>query len=121
MTYDKPQDAPETVLAADGKTVLHRFRVDAVIFAPNRATAQARLDGDFFMDAAALREHLPPWGPAVNGTGERPWFVARGQGAEFDHVPISERYHVRADGQLKRFASQQAAQAVARALNAAEK
>lgn len=54
--YSKPQDAPETVLAADGKTVLHRFRVDAVIYAPNQAVAQRRVAAaDICLDHAALR------------------------------------------------------------------
>jgi hypothetical protein len=120
MTYDhKPQDAPATVMSADGKTVLYRYRVDAVIFTTDRASAQARLDGDFFLDSAALR--LPPWSAAVNGTGKYAWFVARGHGAEFDSVPVNERYHLRADGQLRRFASHRTAQAAADKLNAEEK
>jgi hypothetical protein len=55
--FDKhrPQDAPETVLAADGKTTLHRFRVDGVIFAPSRASALARVDAaGLYLDAARL-------------------------------------------------------------------
>jgi hypothetical protein len=55
--YNKPQDAPETMLAADGQTVLHRFKVDAVIFATDQASAQRRLDiANVFFDGAALRE-----------------------------------------------------------------
>jgi hypothetical protein len=55
MDYDKPQDAPETITAADGKTTLHRFRVDAVVFAPDRATAERRLYSTMgYMDAARL-------------------------------------------------------------------
>jgi hypothetical protein len=54
--YSKPQAAPETVLAADGQTVLKRFRVDAVIFAPDQATAQRRLSQiGLYLDAAALK------------------------------------------------------------------
>jgi hypothetical protein len=54
--YSKPQDAPETVLAADGKTVLHRFRVDAVIYATDQAVAQRRMDhASACLDHAALR------------------------------------------------------------------
>jgi hypothetical protein len=51
-----PQDAPATVIAADGQTVLHRYRVDGVIYAPNRATAQRRLsEAGLYLDYAALK------------------------------------------------------------------
>lgn len=51
-----PQDAPATALAADGQTVLHRFRVDGVIYAPDRAMAQHRLSqAGLYLDAAALK------------------------------------------------------------------
>lgn len=38
-------NTPETVLAADGETVLRRFRVEGVIYAPDRKTAQRRVNG----------------------------------------------------------------------------
>lgn len=63
---------------------------------------------------------LPPWRPAVNGAGARPWFVARGQGAEHDRLPILDRYHFRADGQLRRYATEAGAQRAADKLNAAQ-
>lgn len=51
-----PQDAPATTLAADGQTELKRFRVDAVIYAPNRAMAQQRLSqAGLYLDVAALQ------------------------------------------------------------------
>jgi hypothetical protein len=44
------------VLAADGQTVLHRFRVDGVIYAPDRAMAQHRLSqAGLYLDVAALK------------------------------------------------------------------
>lgn len=56
--YDnhRPQDAPTTILAtADGKTVLHRYRVEAVIYAPTRIDALLRLEhGAVYLDAARL-------------------------------------------------------------------
>lgn len=56
MKLSNPQDAPETTLAADGETVLRRFRVEAVIFAPSRAEAQYRLnEAGIYLDAAALK------------------------------------------------------------------
>jgi hypothetical protein len=68
--YDNPQDAPETVLAADGKTVLHRFRVDAVIYAASRAGAQQRMDrADIYLDRAALRPEDPEI-PAEGGKND---------------------------------------------------
>lgn len=51
-----PQDAPATTLAADGRTVLKRFRVDAVIYAPDRAAAQRQLNArGLYLDYAALK------------------------------------------------------------------
>lgn len=56
MTQADPQNAPETVLAADGKTVLYRFRVDAVIYAASRSAAQHILDNTaVYLDVSALR------------------------------------------------------------------
>lgn len=54
--HGNPQDAPATTLAADGQTVLKRFRVNAVIYAPNRAMAQNRLSlAGLYLDVAALQ------------------------------------------------------------------
>jgi hypothetical protein len=51
-----PQDAPATTLAADNETVLKRFRVDAVIYAPSRIMAQRRLSqASLYLDYAALQ------------------------------------------------------------------
>lgn len=51
----QPENAPETILAHDGKTVLHRFRVEAVIFAPDRDEAQHRLNSaNIYLDAGRL-------------------------------------------------------------------
>jgi hypothetical protein len=48
--------APPRMLAADQKTVLPRFRLDAVIYAPDREAAQRRLDDARpWLDAAVLR------------------------------------------------------------------
>jgi hypothetical protein len=58
MAYElnsQPQNAPETILAADGRTTLHRFRVEAVIFAPDREEAQHRLNSaNIYLDAGRL-------------------------------------------------------------------
>lgn len=51
----EPQNAPETILAADGTTVLKRFKVEAVIFAPDRDEAQHRLNSaNIYLDAGRL-------------------------------------------------------------------
>lgn len=48
---------PPTVLASDGKTKLRRYRVDAVIYAPNVKIARARLREDLYLDDAII---VPP-------------------------------------------------------------
>jgi hypothetical protein len=63
---------------------------------------------------------LPAWAPASCGAGKRHWFVARGQGAESDRVPVALRYHHGANGSLVRYASMAGAQRAADKLNAAE-
>jgi hypothetical protein len=63
---------------------------------------------------------LPPWQPAVNGTGKRPWFLARGSGAEFHRIPVADRYHFSARGDLVRYANLESAQRAADKLNTTE-
>jgi hypothetical protein len=54
MYYNRPQDAPETTFSSDG-TTLHRYRVEAVIFAPNEKEAKRRLDAcDIYLNGARL-------------------------------------------------------------------
>jgi hypothetical protein len=55
--YDnhRPQDCPELVTAANGSTLLRRYRVEAVIYARSRAEALVRLEnGAVYLDAARL-------------------------------------------------------------------
>lgn len=66
---NRPQDAPETILAADGKTVLNRFRVDAVIFAPSRAAALSRISVSY-LDAARLYDEDAPTTPDRAALGQ---------------------------------------------------
>lgn len=60
---NKPRDEkvnPPTCKAADGKTTLRRFRVDAVVYALNKKDALGRLGPDsglgMYLDAATLIE-----------------------------------------------------------------
>lgn len=48
------RDNPPTALANDGKTVLKRYRVDAVIYAPNIKAARRRLAEDIYLDDAVI-------------------------------------------------------------------
>lgn len=48
--------------AADGKTTRYRYDVDAILYAPNRETAQRRIDeSSIYYNAAVLNkeEHGP--------------------------------------------------------------
>lgn len=58
IEFEKPHLAPPTVLAADGKTRLYRYRVTGVTYARNRDEAQVNVDCcDIYLDA--LRLELP--------------------------------------------------------------
>lgn len=57
----------------------------------------------------------PPWRPAVNGSGQHPWFLMRGDERT---VPLDDRYLLRADGQTRRFESMESAQKYADKINA---
>lgn len=46
---------PPTMLAADGRTRLRRYRVDGVIYAPNMKVAVGRVQRDFYLDAATVK------------------------------------------------------------------
>lgn len=51
-------DCPPTAIANDGKTKLRRYEVRAVIYAPNKRSAQSRLrevDGGLYLDAAEVK------------------------------------------------------------------
>lgn len=76
-----------------------------------------RLRDEIMAGARELPPVLPPWRPAVNGTGRRPWFVCRGWGTESDSVPTAERYHYSPAGKLVRYATVEAAAAAAHKLN----
>lgn len=56
--FDKPLDDsvwPFTALASDGETTLFRYHVDAILYAPDRATAERRIrEANIYFDAAAL-------------------------------------------------------------------
>jgi hypothetical protein len=56
--YDEPRDEehfPATCKAADGKTTLHRFRVDAVIYARSRGEAKrAAEEASLYLSAARV-------------------------------------------------------------------
>jgi ribosomal protein L2 len=55
QAYDAPQNCPPEVKAADGKTTLMRYRVEAVIYAPSRRAAVARLEqANIYLDAARV-------------------------------------------------------------------
>ena len=57
VKYSEPQDAHPSAVSADGNTILHRFRVDAVIYAKDRASAQRRLENaHVYLDAARIRD-----------------------------------------------------------------
>lgn len=45
---------PPTCKAADGVTTLRRYRVDAIIYAPNLEDAYRRLRQDFHLDAGKV-------------------------------------------------------------------
>lgn len=57
--FDYPRDEaknPPTEKAADNIHVLHRFRVDGIMYAPTKEEAQARLDNaaGLTLDAAVI-------------------------------------------------------------------
>ena len=68
------------------------------------------------MTSTAERK-LPHWQPANNGAGKRRWFLIRGSGIESDRIPVRDRYHFNARGDLIRYASFQSAQRAAGQLN----
>lgn len=63
MKYSEPENAPETLLAADGVTTLNRYRVEAVIYAVNRENAEQLLKGaKLYFDAAKIKDDSPAEG-----------------------------------------------------------
>jgi serine protease inhibitor ecotin len=55
IDFNRPDLAPETTVAADGKTTLHRFRIEAVVYAPDEAHARQRISqAGLYLDAAQL-------------------------------------------------------------------
>ena len=63
---------------------------------------------------------LPQWQTANHGAGKRIWFLIRGSGIESDRIPVRDRYHNNARGDLIRYASHETARRAADALNAQE-
>jgi hypothetical protein len=52
---------PPTAIANDGKTKLKRYRVDAVIYAPNIEAARRRLrEANMILDGATIRAPRKP-------------------------------------------------------------
>jgi hypothetical protein len=72
-----------------------------------------------FLGAAAAPE-LPPWRPASNGAGSRPWFLCRYSGHDDMSVPLEDRYQFGAADTLIRYGSHEAARRAADKLNARE-
>lgn len=64
---------------------------------------------------------LPPWRPASDGAGTRPWFLTRydDEDPAAAAIPAEDRYRYSAAGVLVRYASEDAAQRAARRLNKA--
>lgn len=57
--YGDVDHAPETMLAADGRTKLHKFTVHAVVYARDRASAQQHIDAaNIYLDRARLRTEM---------------------------------------------------------------
>lgn len=58
--YYEPRDEqlyPPTCLAADGKTTLRRYRVDAIIYAPTKKEARRRVAlANIYLEAATIAE-----------------------------------------------------------------
>lgn len=53
--YENTETAPPTVKAADGKTVLYRFDVEAVIYAKSKAEAEQKLEAaNIYLDRARI-------------------------------------------------------------------
>lgn len=53
--YSDTENAPAKIKAADGKTILHRFEVEGVIYARSLDEAQKRLSGaDTVLDHARI-------------------------------------------------------------------
>jgi hypothetical protein len=53
--YDSPQNAPATMMSADGKNVLRRYRVDAVVYARSYQEAVGRVNqANIYLDAARV-------------------------------------------------------------------
>jgi hypothetical protein len=63
---------------------------------------------------------LPPWRPASDGAGRRPWFLARYDAGD-ESVPLEDRYRFGSRGVLIRYASMDSACRAAGKLNAAER
>jgi hypothetical protein len=57
MDYSRPDLAPETQVAADGKTVLRRYRIEAVVYAADRKAADSFAQAlNLYCDAARVVE-----------------------------------------------------------------
>lgn len=60
ITYGDPLRAPQTILAADGKTVLYRFDVQAVVYARTRERAQQEIEqANIYLSAARIADDEP--------------------------------------------------------------
>jgi len=75
-------------------------------------TEAMRLRDEIIVGALERAGVLPPWRPAVNGSGKHAWFLIRDES-----VPLAHRYHTRPDGNAVRYASCETAQRAADKLN----
>jgi hypothetical protein len=107
-SFDKPSLYADTPDAFSGVTVRPR-RDELVRF--------AREVLSFLGEDNGVR--LTPWKPYNNGAGKRPWFLAR-SGPDSDSIPLEDRYHYNAAGNLVRYASIESAQRAADKLNKQE-
>ncbi len=67
---------------------------------------------DLAVQRKQAAESMPPWRPANNGAGERPYFLYRG-----DSVPWIDRWYFNTAGDLVRYKNHKTAQRAADRLN----
>lgn len=84
IDWDKPHVAPPTMLAADGKTILFRYRMTGVTYARTRDEAQVNIDCcEMYLDAARLE--LPP---SPGYRSDEQWLPDARRYAKVEDVPL---------------------------------